>query len=329
MKKILNKKFLMFLLIFAVAGIAFFSFTSPDLAMAQEDPDTTPTEDQDKDDGGGMGIQNKLIIVFGWLVYFVVWVLGKILLFVIGWLTQVAMWDQFISVSAVVEGWTIIRDLCNMFFILLLLAIAFATILRVESYNIKRLLPKVIIAAVLINFSRTICGFAVDISQIVMLTFVNAFAGTSVNNTGANNLVNMLGMDHMMEFIQEKDDLGGDLGMNTVGGIIVALIAALIAFVVICAMLAVLLFRIIMIWVYIVLSPLAFLLFAFPHGKGYASRWLSSFSKQVIVGPVLAFFLWLALYTAQESASHLGEEVVVSQGMEGGMMTSFLEAGTF
>ena len=317
----------MFLLVFAVAGMAFFSFASPDLAMAQN-PDT-PTEDQDKDDGGGMDIQNKMIILFGWLIYFIVWVLGKILLFVIGWLTQVASWDQFIGVPAVIEGWTIIRDLCNMFFILLLLAIAFATILRVESYNIKRLLPKVIIAAILINFSRTICGLVVDFSQIVMLTFVNAFAGAGVSNNGANNLVNMLGMDHMMDFIDKKDDLGGDLGMKTVGGIVVALIASLIAFVVICAMLAVLLFRIIMIWVYIVLSPLAFLLFAFPHGKGYASRWLSSFSKQVIVGPVLAFFLWLALYTANESSARMSKEVVTSQGMEGGIMSSFLEATTF
>jgi len=62
-----------------------------------------------------------------------------------------------------------------MSFILILLIIAFATILRQESYS-KKLLPKLLIMAVLINFSRTIFGLLIDFSQVIMLTFVNAFS---------------------------------------------------------------------------------------------------------------------------------------------------------
>ena len=312
MYKIFTKKNLLALLVFLFVGLLVFSVG--DYVFA--------------DDDGGSGvlgrIGNRLILAVGWLAYFIVWILGNFLILVIGWLTQVASWSQFVNVPAVITGWTIIRDICNMFFILILLVIAFATILRFESYNIKNLLPKVIIAAILINFSRTICGLMVEMGQIVMLTFVNALGAGS----GANNLVHLLGMHHMMSFARDSADTG-TLGMETLGGIAVAFIAALIAFIVICAMLGVLIMRVIMIWVYIVLSPLAFLLFAFPHGKGYASRWLSSFSKQIIVGPILAFFLWLALHTAESSSAEFGQNVLIEQNMQGGMMSAFLSGEIF
>lgn len=320
-KKILkSKRTWAFLILVFLFLVVFFVFGDVDSVMAQE---------SDEESEGSLNVKNKIIILFGWLIYFIVWCLGGLLSFVIGWLTQVAQWDQFVTLNAVSHGWTIIRDLCNMFFILILLVISFATILRVESYNIKKLLPKVIIMAILINFSKTICGVAVEISQVVMLTFVNAFAGAGAQNSGANQLVKLLGMNEMMSFVKDADKSGKNLGIETVGGIVVALIAALIAFVVVCAMLGVLLFRIIMIWVYIVLSPLAFLLYAFPHGKGYASRWASSFSKQLIVGPVLAFFLWLALYSADNAAGQFSLETIDSMGMADGLMSSFLSGPVF
>jgi len=55
---------------------------------------------------------------------------------------------QFTKVSIVTIGWTITRDLANYCFLfLILLVIAIATILRVETYGMKALLPKLIIAA--------------------------------------------------------------------------------------------------------------------------------------------------------------------------------------
>jgi len=48
-----------------------------------------------------------------------------------------------------------------------------------------------------------------------------------------------------------------------------------------------------MLWMLMVLSPLAFLLSAFPGGQKYASQWWEKLAGHLIVGPVLAFFLWL------------------------------------
>ena len=66
--------------------------------------------------------------------------------------------EKFTDAEVVKMGWKITRDLTNMFFVLILLVIAFATILRIETYGMKSLLPKLIIVALLINFSLVLAG---------------------------------------------------------------------------------------------------------------------------------------------------------------------------
>jgi hypothetical protein len=85
---------------------------------------------------------------------------------------MVLSYQNFIGSEAVIQGWVIVRDLSNMFFVVILLVIAFATILHIENYNYKKWLPKLILMAVLINFSKTICGLLIDVAQIVMLTLL-------------------------------------------------------------------------------------------------------------------------------------------------------------
>ncbi|PIP34883.1 hypothetical protein COX21_00500, partial [Candidatus Falkowbacteria bacterium CG23_combo_of_CG06-09_8_20_14_all_41_10] len=113
--------------------------------------------------------------LIGWIVYAFVYVIGLLIMLVMWVLIKLAQYNDFINATPVQFGWTIVRDVCNMFFILILLIIAFATILRVERYSFKTLLPKLILMAVLINFSKLICGVFIDFAQVIMLTFVNGF----------------------------------------------------------------------------------------------------------------------------------------------------------
>ena len=101
----------------------------------------------------GMAAMVSLLTIF-----FGVWLfVGGMLLnwaFTLGSLT---------SATFVQTGWSIARDLVNMLFILLLLLIAFATILRYESYGIKQILPRLIVVALLINFSLLGAGIIIDV----------------------------------------------------------------------------------------------------------------------------------------------------------------------
>ena len=228
--------------------------------------------------------------ILGYIISAIISALGLILTTLFRILIWVCGYNDFIKSAAVTNGWVIVRDLCNMFFILILLVVAFATILRIESYQWKKILPKLLIMAVLINFSKTICGLIIDFAQVIMLTFVNGFA-----TAGEANLTTMLGIDKILKINPTTNNV---TGLTIFGSYMLALIYVVIALIVTIVIIAVLVMRMVMLWVYIVLSPLAFLAAAFPAGQKYSTQWWSEFSKQVIVGPVLAFFIWLSFISA-------------------------------
>lgn len=216
--------------------------------------------------------------------------IGLIIVLLIKVLIIIAQYSDFVNSDAVINGWIIVRDICNMFFVVILLIIAFGTILRLENYSFKKTLPKLMLMAILINFSKTICGVLIDVAQVIMLTFVNAF-----KEVGGGNLVDMLGLNDVLTLAKKAEvDWWEVVGAYTLG-----LIYVIIAMIVIATMVAVLAMRMVMIWIYVVLSPLAYLLAAFPGGQKYSSQWWSQFTKNLIVGPVLAFFIWLSFTSMQ------------------------------
>jgi len=245
-------------------------------------------------------VAKAIVSVLGWIIYFFAYVIGLLLTFVIKVLIDVAGYNDFINVEAVKQGWVIVRDLCNMFFVLVILVIAFATILKYENYHVKKLLPKLLIMAVLINFSKTICGLIIDFAQVIMLTFVNGFG-----QYGENNLVELFQIKKFLAFSGSSEEAKAIGAWETAGAILAGFFALVVTLIVVLILLFVLVFRVIMLWVYVILSPLAFILSAFPAGARYAQQWWGEFSKQVIVGPILAFFIWLALTTAHQSGEFL------------------------
>src|SRR5262245_9032980 len=55
--------------------------------------------------------------------------------------------------------WKIVRNLCNMFFILILIIMAFGTIFNIHGYTFRDMFIHFLIAALLINFSLTISEY--------------------------------------------------------------------------------------------------------------------------------------------------------------------------
>ncbi len=231
------------------------------------------------------GVEKYIILAFGWLCGIIASAIGSLGVFLISIIIEIAQFNHFTDIPAVVQGWSLVRDICNMFFVLVFLIIAFATILRIESYNAKRALPKLLIMAVLINFSRMIFAFLIDFSQIVMLTFTSQIKG--------GYMVNAFNMQKLGSL--ESDLKEGANSWAVVTALILSVVAAFVTLVVLVILLAALLMRIIMLWIYIILSPLVFLGFAFPAIRGYVSRIWQDFVKQLILGPILGFFLWLGL----------------------------------
>ena len=158
-----------------------------------------------------------------------------------------------------------------------------------------------ILGAVLVNFSKTICGLILDFAQIIMLTFVNGF-----KDVGAGNLTEMLGLTALFDVVVNNADASAEPleGLGLFISYLLALIYIIVALVVILTMTIMLIQRAVMLWIYVILSPFPYLLSALPKaGKlGQAGgRWWSDFTGLVITGPMLAFFIWLSFFTASGS----------------------------
>ncbi|MFA6105783.1 MAG: hypothetical protein WC725_04305 [Patescibacteria group bacterium] len=215
----------------------------------------------------------------------------QLLMFVLTFIIQIAAYNNYLDSTAVNTGWILIRDLTNMVFVVALLAIAFGTILGIEHYEWKHMLFKLVSAAILVNFSRIICGILIDISQVVMMTFLNGIAATM-----GGNLIRTFSLEKIQSF---RPGVSGAL-IDPATVFITAMAAVFISvtiLVVMGIMLGMLVGRMIVLWVLIVLSPVAFVLGVLHQTEHYASEWWGEFGKNVITGPVLIFFIWLTLVT--------------------------------
>ena len=255
------------------------------------------------------GMEGIIGQIVGWFLHYLVAAEGWLLVRFVGLLVWVAQYNGFVDAAPVATGWFIVRDIVNMFFILILLVIAFGTILGVDTYNYKKALPKLLISAVIVNFSRTFCGLIIDFAQVIMLTFVNGFSEAATGNfANAFKIVGLLNMEAPVG--------GGESAglMEIVAGWILAAVLLGISLFVVIYMTVVLMFRIVILWVLIVISPLAFFLRGVPMSSGskYYGEWWGMFLPKVIVGPIMAFFLWLSLITVSGDVIKAGSFPAIS-----------------
>lgn len=224
-------------------------------------------------------------------------------------LPLIAQYNNFTREEGVIAGWVAVRDVVNSFFIFLLLIIAMATILRISSYGYKQLLSKLLIVAILVNFSMSIVGLLIDVSQIIMLTFVD-----TIKDITAGNIMVGLGLQNAFSFAQVGVRTAADVGDFIVSLLLASAMIWIVA-ILVGSIIAMLAFRIISLWIIIVLAPFAFLASVFPGMRKYYNMWTDELGKNLFAGPALIFFLWLSFMVLN------GLNVAATMGLrtEGGM----------
>jgi hypothetical protein len=255
-------------------------------------------------EGGGAGatftgqvagneVASALLLVFNGLLFAVFWLVSKLLI-VAGILLD-AMIDPKIFTSimnseGVSTGWRFVRDFLNLFFILVILFSAFCTIFQTQKYNLKKVLLMVVLMALLVNFSFPISRFIIDLSNVTMYFIVN-------NAFGSNSKISasILDTTAVGDWLQSSIKINGTI--ETTAQIIMSTILVLILFVTLLAYGLNLLIRAVALAVIVVLSPVGFAMAILPGTKiaSYADEWWSSLFKYAFMGPIMAFFLWLAI----------------------------------
>ncbi len=204
---------------------------------------------------------------------------------------------DFTKQTIIQTGWEMVRNVCNMFFLILLLFIAFCTILQIDKYHAKKTLLTLIIMALLINFSKPITVFIFDSSQLLMNFFLKSEemtqdGGYPATITEISNIAKMIYDNTTTFWAWATSSNSAELAVRDLFAIVFLFMLG-VAYI---STGLYLLIRIVAMWILIILSPLAFLATAIPDFKSMASSWWNALFKYSFVGPAMIFFLWLSTF---------------------------------
>ncbi|MGK2896581.1 MAG: type IV secretion system protein [Candidatus Saccharimonadales bacterium] len=240
--------------------------------VCNEDADaTTPTADTTTCAVDGIG----------WIVCPVVQFLGKLNDVAFGFLNGfLEVPTEVITDRAVANTWEIFRNMANIAFVIAFLFIIYSQITGagIGNYGLKKLLPKLIIAAILVNVSIYICQILVDLSNIFGASIYDLFK--SIRVTGGGN----------GEMLSTVWSTAGAviLGTGAVIGLLALIIfapAALLAFAVI---ILILIARQAFVILLLILSPLAFVAYLLPNTEQWFNKWWKAFTALLMVFPIIA-----------------------------------------
>jgi len=213
--------------------------------------------------------------------------------------------------SIINAGWTITRDIANLGFVLLVIIMALATVVRYEEYGVRKLLPKLIAMAIIVNFSLAGAGLLVQFSNTITSFFLDKAA------TGQNLSTAVAGVLKPQQFILgESDplppdpaDQGGALSslgtafLTSMSKLIFGIAFTLVATIIMLMLAFMFFLRYLALIFLFILVPIVCLFYVFPGLKKYWDMWWDSFNKWVFFAPAVSFFIYLSLAAAKELSS--------------------------
>ena len=196
--------------------------------------------------------------------------------------------------SSIYKAWSAFRNIANIGFVIMLLVVVFSQVtnIGISNYNIKKILPKLIITAILVNFSYLIMGVLIDLSQIagngigslirsVAAGSMNADASTTASATIsaiASMVISAAGAVGTGAVLVS----GPALILPVVMFIATALISVFFGFI----MLTIRQAAIIMV---VVLAPLMMVLYALPNTSAITKKYLSIVKSLLMLYPMFIF----------------------------------------
>ena len=207
-------------------------------------------------------------------------------------------------------AWNVFRNLANIAFVILFLVVIFSQLtgFGIDNYGIKKILPKLIIAAILINVSYILCQLAVDIANIVGSGIGELFVriGNQVMSSPPNYCTGDSGASCVAATAGTAGGAGGFIALiAVVAGITTVAVLAIGPQIIIPVLLAILAFVIAIFFLFVVLgirqamavllvviSPCAFLCYMLPNTKKLFDKWLGSLKGLLVAYPICSAMVY-------------------------------------
>ena len=180
------------------------------------------------------------------------------------------------------QAWKFFRDIANAVFAVIFLWVIFSQIsnVGVSNYGIKKILPRLIIGALLVNLSFYLCQLAVDLSNILGFSLKGVLEGAA---SGVST--------QSAEVSSFNTLIVGGLTLAGVGLFIFLAVSIPTIMALLLALLVVLVILIVRqaaIILLIAVSPLAFAAWLLPNTENLFKKWVSMLRGLLIVFPVIS-----------------------------------------
>ena len=197
--------------------------------------------------------------------------------------------------SPVFQIWVYARNITNIIFIIFLMAVIYSQVtgFGLSNYGIKRALPRLIIAAILINLSYLICVLAVDFSNLVGRS-LHGFL-SSVATTAASS--GQFGSGYSTSFYDIFTTIaaGGVIGTLVVGlsggplGLLLAIIPVILGGIIsVLIGLFTISLRQAVIILLVSVAPLAFGAYLLPNTERWFKKWTNLFFQMIFFYPMFS-----------------------------------------
>ncbi|MBQ1373420.1 hypothetical protein IIY66_01285 [Candidatus Saccharibacteria bacterium] len=208
--------------------------------------------------------------------------------------------------SPIYQIWQYFLGVTNILFIIFLLVVVYSQLtgVGISNYGIKKVLPKLIVTAVLVNLSFLICVIAVDVSNIMGNSLRGVFtgiedsvsAGLIETSSSTTTATGDLTREAKLGYTDMYGSLMGTAGI-TIGGAIIAFETGAIwmlipvvlgAIVAVVSGLITISLRQAVVMLLIMVSPLAIIAYMLPNTDQWFKKWRQLFIKMLVFYPAFS-----------------------------------------
>ncbi len=249
--------------------------------------------------------------------------------------------------SIIQAGWNFTVGIGNMLVIIAFIIIAISTILGYDNYHFKKLMPKLVIVALLMNFTLLFVGMGIDISNFLFNSIANQFSLDGGNIiweamnplfeltnkmiTGIIGLLVTYVLTMLIPYVNVATQVGWIIGLAALipymfeyillGGIMITMSGVFFLY------FAFFVARILVIQFLAIAAPLAFFCLIFTETSKYWKKWLTTLSQWLFAGVAFIFLMYIGLALAPLAGKVFTPDAASESSIMGGWLKNYFVYG--
>ena len=207
----------------------------------------------------------------------------------------------FSTDNSTYKAWSTFQNVANIILVIFLLVVIFSQLtgIGIDNYGIKKILPRLIICAILINLSYFIAQFLVDTSNIIGNSIRGLFEGVDPGVVGKASAEGVSIPSHILGIAVLAGTAGWISGAIANPAMLLTLLLAIISG----------LFAVLMMWlilvvrqagvmVAVVIAPVAFALYLLPNTSKFTKSWWNLMKSLLLLYPLAGLLIGASFFVS-------------------------------